>query len=133
MPAPHAGLSRMRHQEKVGVSSQVPTTAMDVPVLEAWKRLSNSDTAILIDVRTRAEWTFVGVPDLAALGKQTVLVEWLGFPDNRPNPNFVAELTERLGEGAGLDSLQKIKHKLISRKNRMIITRSQKIHKCNFS
>ncbi len=87
------------------MSSQVPTTAVDVPVLEAWQRLSKSDATILIDVRTRAEWTFVGVPDLASLGKETVFVEWLGFPDNRPNSNFVSELTERLGAlGAAKDA-----------------------------
>lgn len=79
------------------MTSEVPTVAADVPVLETWRRLTESKNAVLIDVRTRAEWTFVGVPDLATLGKQTVLVEWLGFPDNRPNPNFVAELTGRLG------------------------------------
>ncbi len=87
------------------MSSEVPSVAVDIPVLEAWRRLSETKTTILIDVRTRAEWSFVGVPDLATLGKQTVLVEWLGFPDNRPNSNFVAELTERLGTlGAAKDA-----------------------------
>ena len=30
----------------------------------AWKILSENEAAILIDVRTRAEWNYVGLPDI---------------------------------------------------------------------
>jgi rhodanese-related sulfurtransferase len=73
----------------------------DVPVEETWARLENDKTAILIDVRTKAEWTFVGVPDLAALGRQVVTLEWQSFPDGRVDPGFVERLSRML-EGAGL-------------------------------
>lgn len=77
----------------------------DVPVRTAWQRLSDNPKAVLIDVRTRAEWTYVGVPDISALGKQVVLVEWLTFPDNQSNPSFVPELSERLATlGANKDA-----------------------------
>jgi rhodanese-related sulfurtransferase len=68
----------------------------NVPVSIAWQRLSETASSILIDVRTRAEWTFVGVPDLQSIGKDLVLVEWQSFPDGRPNPGFVSELAGRL-------------------------------------
>ncbi len=64
----------------------------DVPVLETWKRLRGDPKAVLVDVRTRAEWAFVGVPDLSDLGREVVLLEWQSFPDSRVAPNF----TERL-------------------------------------
>lgn len=68
----------------------------NVPVDVVWRRLVDSRDSVLIDVRTRAEWTYVGIPDVTSLGKETVLVEWQGFPGNRPNPAFVEELSERL-------------------------------------
>lgn len=68
----------------------------------AWERLGADPKAILVDVRTRAEWAFVGTPDLSSLAKQPVLVEWLAFPDSRVNPEFVGELSRAL-TAAGAD------------------------------
>lgn len=73
----------------------------DVPVRATWDRLKANPSAVLIDVRTRAEWSFVGVPDLESLGRQTMLVEWLEFPENRLNAGFVGQLTSSL-EAAGV-------------------------------
>jgi rhodanese-related sulfurtransferase len=47
----------------------------DVPVQETWARLQSSKAAVLIDVRTKAEWTFVGLPDLSGLGRQVLTLE----------------------------------------------------------
>ena len=52
--------------------------------------------AQLIDVRTRAEWTYVGIADLGAIGKRAVLVEWQTFPDQTVDPRFVERLTGEL-------------------------------------
>lgn len=73
----------------------------DVPAQEAWVRLKDDAGAVLIDVRTRAEWTFVGLPDLSALNKRVLPIEWQTFPDNRPDPEFVGKLGTLL-EGAGV-------------------------------
>ena len=51
---------------------------------------------MLIDVRTIAEWAYVGLPDLSAIGKRPVLVEWQGFPDDRQNTAFVERVIEAL-------------------------------------
>ena len=64
---------------------------------EAWRILEEEADARLIDVRTRAEWGFVGVPDLQDLGSQTLFVEWASYPDMSINPRFAAEVMEALG------------------------------------
>lgn len=67
--------------------------AGDVTPTVAWKILGERKDAILIDVRTRAEWNYVGVPDLAGLDKKLGLVEWQVFPTMQVNPEFVAALS----------------------------------------
>jgi rhodanese-related sulfurtransferase len=64
----------------------------DLDPAAAYDLLQRDQNAVLVDVRTRAEWSYVGVPDLAALGKHAVLVEWVGFPDGARNPGFVDQL-----------------------------------------
>lgn len=63
---------------------------------QAWERLKADPDAVLIDVRTTAEWNFVGVPDLRSVDRQVRLVEWVGFPDGAPNPEFLNQATEGL-------------------------------------
>ncbi|TAJ84224.1 rhodanese-like domain-containing protein [Reyranella sp.] len=72
--------------------------AGDVAPTVAWKILSEHKDAVLIDVRTRAEWNFVGLPDLATLDKKAALVEWQVFPSMQPNPEFVAALSSALAD-----------------------------------
>ena len=70
------------------------TYAGDITATEAWRLLAEEPGALLIDVRTPEEWAFVGVPDLASLGKQVVFVPWTLFPDKRANPDFVDRIAE---------------------------------------
>ncbi len=48
----------------------------DISVEETWNALAADPSAVLVDVRTRAEWTYVGLPRLETLGKRPVLTEW---------------------------------------------------------
>jgi rhodanese-related sulfurtransferase len=58
----------------------------------------------MIDVRTRAEWTYVGIPDLGSLNKRAVLVEWQTFPDQTVDPRFAERLAGELNAlGVKLD------------------------------
>jgi rhodanese-related sulfurtransferase len=76
-----------------------------VSVEETWERLKRDANSVLIDVRTGAEWAYVGLPDLSSIGKRPVLVEWQGFPDNRVNEAFVSRVDEALSAiGANKDS-----------------------------
>jgi rhodanese-related sulfurtransferase len=72
--------------------------AGDVAPKVAWKILSEHKDAVLIDVRTRPEWNFVGLPDLTALDKKPALIEWQVFPSMQPNPEFVAALSGALAD-----------------------------------
>ncbi len=63
----------------------------------AWQILVDDSTARLVDVRTRAEWGFVGVPDLEEAGHMPLLIEWSSFPDMSLNPRFAEEVMEALG------------------------------------
>ena len=68
----------------------------EVDVATAWNGLQVSPRAQLVDVRTRAEWTYVGIPDLGPLGKRAVLVEWQTFPDQSVDPRFAERLVNDL-------------------------------------
>lgn len=73
--------------------------AGDISPKDAWKILESETDAVLVDVRTAAEWQFVGVPLLDSLGKQAVLAEWIRFPGGSPNPDFVAQVQDAVGDG----------------------------------
>ena len=65
--------------------------AGDVSPTETWSALEDDPRAVLVDVRNRAEWAYVGVPDLRRLGREVVCVEWQRYPDGRVNEQFVEE------------------------------------------
>ncbi|TYC51881.1 rhodanese-like domain-containing protein [Rhodobacterales bacterium] len=67
-------------------------------VQEAFDGLAEQDNAVLVDVRTQAEWSFVGIPDLRPLGKDAILLEWQSFPSSGPNPEFATILCEELSK-----------------------------------
>jgi len=72
----------------------------DISPSETWQALSEDPEAVLIDVRTDAEWNFVGLPDLATLDKQPLLIPWQLYPSMQVNGQFVDAL-RRAGLGAG--------------------------------
>lgn len=75
----------------------------DLSVQDVWDRLKADPAAVLVDVRTRAEWTFVGLPDLSSLGKRVATVEWQTFPENSVDPAFTQRLKAALA-GTGVDA-----------------------------
>jgi rhodanese-related sulfurtransferase len=65
-----------------------------VTPIEASTLLRAVAGATLVDVRTRAEWDYVGrVPG-------SVLVEWNTYPDGARNPAFLEQLREAAGDVA---------------------------------
>ena len=70
---------------------------------ETWAALSSEPGAALVDVRTQAEWNFVGLPDLQGLSAPLLPVEWQSFPDGQPNSRFV-ELARSALDAAGSGS-----------------------------
>jgi rhodanese-related sulfurtransferase len=68
----------------------------DVSPDEAMALLEHDKTAVLVDVRSQPEWSFVGVPDLSDLGREPVFLEWQSYPAMALNPDFVPALTAEL-------------------------------------
>jgi len=66
--------------------------AGDVSPNSAWQMLERDADAVLVDVRTTAEWNYVGAPDLRGLGKQIVPVEWQVYPTMQVNAGFADAL-----------------------------------------
>ncbi len=67
----------------------------DIAPPQAWEKLQNNPDAKLIDVRTNAEWCFVGVPNLSPCGKEVICVEWVSFPTMQANGNFLQQMQEQ--------------------------------------
>jgi len=70
--------------------------AGDIGATEAWDMLNGDPRVQLVDVRSVAEWNFVGLPDLSGLGRRVHCVEWQQFPSMAPNPDFVAQTSGAL-------------------------------------
>ena len=66
--------------------------AGDISPKQAWAKLAEEPDAVLVDVRTDAEWTYVGLPDLSRIGKRTIGVMWKSYPDMTVNPGFVDDI-----------------------------------------
>lgn len=66
--------------------------AGDVAPQQAWDQLSRDSKALLVDVRTRPEWLFVGIPDLSTLGRKPLFVEWQVFPSMQVDGAFADKI-----------------------------------------
>lgn len=71
--------------------------AGDIGPEQAWELLAENPDAVLVDVRTEAEWKFVGVPDTSSVAKPTLLVAWVDSTGSR-NTGFLDELRNALGD-----------------------------------
>ena len=66
--------------------------AGDLTPSDAHDLLQENSTAVLIDCRTNAEWTWVGVPAVAGAR----FVEWSQWPGGTQNPEFTSQASEGL-------------------------------------
>ncbi len=66
--------------------------AGDLSPTDAHRLLLDRPNAVLIDCRTTAEWTWVGVPAVAG----TRFIEWNQWPQGVPNPDFTDQAAEGL-------------------------------------
>ena len=78
----------------------------NIPPRDVWAAVQSDPRAQVVDVRTDAEWTYVGLVDLQAAGKQPVLIPWQIFPAMQVNGAFLdqfraAARKQAVGEGKG--------------------------------
>jgi len=79
--------------------------AGDVTVGTCWETLKDESSSQLVDVRTNAEWGFVGVPVLESARKELILVEWQQYPHMQVNITFAEKVVSELEQrGATMDS-----------------------------
>ncbi len=64
----------------------------DIRPRDTWEALVQDPATILIDVRTDAEWNFVGLPDITATGKQLLLIPWQVYPSMQVNGAFAEQM-----------------------------------------
>lgn len=76
------------------------TSVTEVSPQEAWTGLQGDPSALLVDVRTQAEWSFVGTPDLSSINKAPILVEWATLPGMQRNEHFIEGLMTHLDGSA---------------------------------
>ncbi len=72
--------------------------AGDVTPKQAMQILVEEIDSVLIDVRTEAEWQFVGCADLSRHGKESYFAEWQSFPTMERNESFVEVLSGKLAK-----------------------------------
>jgi len=64
----------------------------DISPKDTWAALAADKDAVLIDVRTDAEWNFVGLPDLGAAVERLIRLSWQVFPSMQVNGGFAEDL-----------------------------------------
>jgi len=75
--------------------------AGDISPDECWGMLGDDTQgapAVLVDVRTQAEWAYVGGPSASSEMRPTIGLEWQVFPTMQVNPDFAATLKQQLDE-----------------------------------
>lgn len=66
----------------------------NVSPTKVWDAVRTDAEAQIVDVRTDAEWTYVGLPDLTEAGKQPVLIPWQLFPSGQVNTGFIDQMKQ---------------------------------------
>lgn len=66
--------------------------AGDLTPTDAHRYLLEHPNAVMVDVRTAAEWNWVGIPDIDGIR----FVEWSSWPTGARNESFVEEAAQGL-------------------------------------
>ncbi len=80
------------------MSDALNSTVLEATPQETWDALATDPSAVLVDVRTIAEWDYIGLPVLESLGKEVLMVEWMEFPKMTRNDYFAEELLSQFGD-----------------------------------
>ncbi|QCK85891.1 rhodanese-like domain-containing protein [Phreatobacter aquaticus] len=70
--------------------------AGDVSPSESFDAITQNEQAQIVDVRTTAEWAYVGLPDLKSVNKTPLRAEWQVFPKMDVDAEFVGKLRDAL-------------------------------------
>ena len=62
----------------------------DLDPQQTFQKMQDDPQAVMIDVRTQAEWAYVGLPAVERL----IRLSWQEFPAMQVNENFVSQLEQ---------------------------------------
>ena len=89
-------MAQMKEYQKICRPMEIkPKKNLNVSLidsLECFEILKVNKDTHLVDVRTKPEWLFVGVPDLSTINKNAIFVSWQDFPLMNKNSNFEKEI-----------------------------------------
>ena len=66
----------------------------NITSVECYNKLSEISNSYLIDVRTKPEWKFIGIPSLSSISKKTIFISWHIYPEMKINSLFKNLVTE---------------------------------------
>ena len=66
----------------------------NITSIECFNKLLEISNSYLIDVRTKPEWEFIGVPDLSSFNKKTIFISWHVYPEMKINSLFENQVLE---------------------------------------
>ena len=74
--------------------NKIDSNVKNITSIECFNKLSETSNSFLIDVRTKPEWEFIGIPDLSSLNKNTIFISWHIYPEMKINLFFENKLFE---------------------------------------
>jgi len=72
----------------------------DVSAADCWSSLATQEDGFLVDVRTHAEWNFVGFPAVPEGRADPIFAEWQRYPTMAVDPDFASRVSAAI-EAAG--------------------------------
>ena len=75
------------------LENKIDSNVKNITSFKCFKNLSEISNSYLIDVRTKPEWEFVGIPDLSSLNKKTIFISWHVYPEMKINSFFENQIT----------------------------------------
>ena len=68
---------------------------INITSIGCFKKISENSESYLVDVRTKPEWVFVGVPDLSKINNSTIFISWQNYPKMKINKNFEKNISKQ--------------------------------------
>jgi rhodanese-related sulfurtransferase len=72
----------------MGKQAAATSTVDEMSPQDAFNAIQADPSAVMVDVRTQAEWRLVGMPDLSSVGRDVWPIEWVMLPSMQRNPDF---------------------------------------------
>ena len=76
----------------MNLENKIDSKVHNITSFQCFQRLSEISNSYLIDVRTKPEWEFSGIPDLSSLNKKTIFISWNVYPEMKINSFFEKQI-----------------------------------------